>query len=151
NSTGSPNMHAPAFSPDGSRLVVVKGTDIYAIEIASKALTRLTNSSVNADPAFSPDGKRIFFVSTRDSSQGEIYSMNASDGSAVTRLTNNEFVDVQPAPSPDGRLVVCTSNRDGAFALYSMNAANGSDVTRLTTSNDGPAFATWSPSGDVLY
>ncbi len=90
---------------------------------------------------------RIAFASLRDDNW-EIYIMN-SDGSGLTRLTDDPGNDVAPHWSPDGRRIAFASNRAGNFDIYAMNA-DGSAVTQLTD-HEGDDFAPrWSPDGRKL-
>ena len=92
----------------------------------------------------------IAFVSERDGNS-EIYRIG-SDGTGLTRLTDNPAIDSDPAWSPDGARILFASNRgspatDGSD-IYVMNA-DGSNVSRLT--NDGQSRApAWSPDGNTI-
>ena len=55
--------------------------------------------------------RRILFTSTRDISNGEIYSMQP-DGSGVVRLTFEPAYDADPSQSPNGSRIAFTSSRD---------------------------------------
>jgi hypothetical protein len=92
---------APSWSPDGSKLAVVRGGDIWVINGDGTGGVPLTTSPAqDFDPAWSPDGKKIAFTSLRDepnpsTCQGgvaqcntEIYVMNA-DGTGQTNITNS--------------------------------------------------------------
>jgi Tol biopolymer transport system component len=57
--------------------------EIYAIDVSSGRLRRLTTSGGNDGlPTWSPDGDQIAFVSDRDGNWG-IYVMPAAGGNAV--------------------------------------------------------------------
>ena len=93
---------------------------------------------------------KIVFVSARDGNN-EIYTSN-TDGSNITRLTNDPGNDGQPAWSPDGTRIAFTSDRDGYPGLYIMNA-DGSNVVQRTFSvdpDDGILGLTWSPDGTKI-
>jgi len=75
------------------------------------------------------DSEKIAFYSNRDGNY-EIYVMN-SDGTGVTRLTNNAAEDSYPSFSADGTKIAFYSNRDGKDEIYVMNS-DGTGVTRLT-------------------
>jgi WD40 repeat protein len=93
----------PSWSPDGDKIAFSRSGDngedeIYVMNADGSGQTRLTNNGYS--PSWSPDGDKIAFVSSRDVNSDfagpEIYTMNANDGSDVTRLTNNEHNDLSP-------------------------------------------------------
>ena len=112
---GEPGMYSqPAFSPDGTRLLVVKNdiqtaqADYWTIELATGTFTRLTNDTFGRISAlWSPDGKYIYYSSFRN---GDFpIHRRLSDGSG-----DEEFV-FQYTPgaglfpsdiSPDGKWLV---------------------------------------------
>jgi TolB protein len=72
----------------------------------------------------------------------DIFSAN-TDGSGMTKLTDNPQYDAEPVVSSDGKQVVFGSQRGGNFDVYVMNA-DGSNVRRLTDRmgyNGGPWFS----------
>jgi len=88
----------PEYSPDGSRIVFMVGSNIYVMNPDGSGLTRLTSTDQDAFPTWSPDGTRIAFASHRDGNW-EIYVMNA-DGANQTNITNNPADDVYPLWRP---------------------------------------------------
>jgi len=89
----------------------------------------------------------IVFTSTRDGNY-EVYSMN-SNGSELSRLTNDPADDYNPSISPDGLKIAFTSHRDGNYEIYIMDF-DGSNQTRITNAVGGNSFATWSPNGEQI-
>ncbi|MDP1819978.1 MAG: hypothetical protein Q8K58_08835 [Acidimicrobiales bacterium] len=82
----------PKWSPDGTRLAWQRNVggnfEVFTANADGSDLRRLTNiAGSDFWPVWSPDGTKIFFTSTRDDPQGDVYSMNAADGSNVQRLT----------------------------------------------------------------
>ncbi len=138
---------APAWSPDGSRIVFTSERDgnseIYVMNADGSGLTNLTNNPApDFGPAWSPDGSKIVFGSDRDGTNiGELYVMNA-DGSNVYRLGQRD--DVQhPAWSPDGNRIAFS-----AGDLYVVNA-DGTGETRLTEGMGG-FLPQWVPDGSRI-
>ena len=90
-----------SLSPDGTRIAF----DLYYLtdrEIGVKNLithvtTWLTDVATNEiDPTWSPDGSLLAFVSDR-SGKWQIYTMNASNGGNVHKLTNKANGAVDPS------------------------------------------------------
>ncbi len=89
----------PAWSPDGARLAMSDGANIYVMNSDGAGLTRLTNTQASSGhPAWSPDGGRIAFESNREGPM-EIWVMNA-DGSNPFRFINAQGGDREPAWQP---------------------------------------------------
>jgi Tol biopolymer transport system component len=95
-----------------------------------------------------PSGK-IAFQSDRDAARGEIYAMNAEDGSGLTRLTYNNESDILPVWSPDGTKIAFSSVRNSTNSeIYVINGEDGSGLTRLV--NETYPFLSWSPDGTKI-
>ena len=85
----------PAYSPDGTRMAFVSNRDgndeLYIMTLATGAVQRLTNTAAaEQTPAWSSDSSRIVFAATPSSTENtDIYSIRASDGGDLVRLTQN--------------------------------------------------------------
>lgn len=140
----------PAWSPTGTSMAFASNRDenyeIYVMNADGGNQRNLTsNPATDANPTWSP--MRITFQSDRDSPPNEpetnfeIYSINAANGSGLTRLTDspddpatavNESFDVAPSRSfESGAMIAFASTRDGDFEIYT-NSADGSAPRQLT-------------------
>ena len=83
---------------------------------------------------------------------GDLYTLRASDGRVLRRLTRNEGLNTSPTWSPDRKQIAFHSNRHGNYDIYVMNA-DGSGVTDLTSGRPGPdRNPSWSPDGkQIVY
>jgi Tol biopolymer transport system component len=152
----------PAWSPDGTQIAYTSFTngnnyDIYTMYADGSIETNLTSqpnvkypNGSDYSPAWSPDGTKIAFVSNRDSSYGQIYTMNA-DGTGVTRLTHNELTWAEdPAWSPDGTEIAFTRGPpSGKEEIYTMDA-DGANLTQLTNNQVYDGEPAWSPDGTKI-
>ncbi len=104
----------------------------------------LSMSKVSAHPA----NGNIVFDSNKDTSFGEVYSINQA-GTIINRLTNDTEYDGTPFYSPDGSKIVFYSTLgSGNPQVYTMNA-DGSSLTQLTNgarNDSGP----YSPDGSKI-
>ncbi|HZY79580.1 MAG TPA: biopolymer transporter TolR [Cyclobacteriaceae bacterium] len=101
-----------SWSPDGKKLIFTgqrnNNFDIYAVDVATKKETRLTEDvSLDDGPEFTPDGKFIWFNSVRTGTM-KLWKMKA-DGSDEQQITFDEYNDWFPHFSPDGKWVVYIS------------------------------------------
>ncbi|MFY0623062.1 MAG: Tol-Pal system protein TolB [Pelagimonas sp.] len=143
---------APRFSPDGRTVVysLTQGsnTDIWAMDVASGATRRMTNSpAIETAPSYSPDGSQIVFESDRSGSQ-QLYIMSAAGGDARRISFGQSGRYGTPVWSPRGDLIAFTKQNAGRFHIGVMRT-DGSEERLLTASflDEGPS---WAPNGRVL-
>lgn len=90
----------PAWSPDGKQLAFLRGSspvnELMIVELASKAERALSVGGRNRNPAWAPDGARIAIASTRDGGSDMELWLVPVDGSAMSRLTNNDVQERRP-------------------------------------------------------
>ena len=92
---------SPAFSPDHQKIAFTKtvsgNADIYVWTNGLNTTKRLTtHASYDGLPTWSPDGSKIAFESAR-SGQSQIWTMNASTGGGLTRITHTSTGETDPA------------------------------------------------------
>jgi Tol biopolymer transport system component len=135
------------WSPDGSKVVfdlclncqVETNNDIYLFDIASKEVTKLTESHAgDTNPVWSPDGSRIAFVSNRDYLDADtlrfrkdLYAIN-SDGSKLQRLTNSGYAK-EPIWQKKGGAIVFRSI-DSSSGIYKLDL--GTNELELVKKDD---------------
>jgi Tol biopolymer transport system component len=172
---------APIWSPDGSKILVTP----YAIPDAPgrPATVNPDGSGFNVlevpdfppgtgigCKAWSPDGGRLLcYVDASDPSENGIYSIRASDGGGLTRLTVNPYPpigdfgggDVPGDYSPDGDRFVFMRAKPGSDpnahhqrgALFVANA-DGTGLRQITpyglANSHANGVARWSPDGGTI-
>ncbi len=100
----------PRVSPDGTRLAVVRQSDIYIVNLdRPTAPFRLTSTpGIDWYPVWTPDSRRIVFGSWRGGGFSNLYVQDV-DGGTATRLTNSPDMQLPTSISPDGATVIFNS------------------------------------------
>jgi TolB protein len=144
---------APAFSPDGRRLALtLSGSsgnlDIYTLELATQALTRITDDpAIDTEPEWSRDGSALFFTSDRAGGP-QIYRLQLAAGERPRRVSFGSSYNARARLSPDGRQLAMVTLEGGAYRIALQNLETGA-VSVLTKGrgDESPSFA---PNGAVL-
>jgi len=143
---------APAFSPDGRKLVLTLGgldgnLDIHVLDLRSRDLKRLTtNRAIDTEGTWAPDGSAIYFTSDR-SGGPQVYRVDV-DGGSPQRVTFEGGYNARPRLSPDGsKLALVTLDR-GNYRVGVLDLED-QDLLILSTGNqdESPSFA---PNSDSL-
>lgn len=149
-----PDLHEvfnPAWSPDGRTLAftaVVGGlTDLFALDLDSERLTRLTKDPyAQLQPAWSPDGRTLVLVTDRFTSDLEALqfgdyrlAMMDADGGNLRQLPGiASGKALNPQWSADGQQIYFLSDANGATNAWSVDlAGNAAPVTNLQTGVSG--------------
>jgi TolB protein len=133
--------HDPAFSPDGTRIAMVRMVNarahIFTLDAAtgSQVVQVTSGDSDNVEPAWSPDGKYILFASNRAASKpprgystaGErtqrrgrfnIFALRP-DGTSLVQMTDGEANSGAPTWGTDG-WIYFSSNQAGNFDIWRL-------------------------------
>ena len=140
-----------AWSPDSTHIVVVSDrggqTDVYTLDVAAKALSRLTNDdAVESDTQWSPDGKYVSY--TKAGPNAGLYIAPAGGGPErriAESAGNNQFGRgiVNHCWSPDSRwLAFSRSDKIVTLDIWVVPVAGGSpiNVTKYPGDNIEPKF-----------
>ncbi|MCI0490552.1 MAG: serine/threonine-protein kinase [Blastocatellia bacterium] len=115
------DYRSPRFSPDGKRVAVLSGNDVWVYEAESGRGIRLTFKGNNQSPVWSPDGKTVVFASDK-SGTWSLYRRAADSSGEAERLATNEYRQLPYSWHPDGRLI----------ALAAFTASSDTDVVTLS-------------------
>lgn len=155
------------FKRDYAGYLDRRRTHLYVLDLASKALTQLTDGDFDdSQPVWSPDGERLAFTSNRtaepDSNSNRdiwVVSANASNpGAELLQITTNPGSDSSPAWSPDGNTITYVTVTEPELIWYATGhlavaPATGGPARVLTSRLDrnvsSPRFA--ENNDDILF
>jgi TolB protein len=143
---------APAFSPDGRKLVLTLGgldgnLDIHVLDLSSRQTRRLTtHRAIDTEGSWSPDGRYIYFTSDR-SGGPQIYRVAATGGSPE-RITFEGGYNARPRMSPDGERLAMVHLDRGNYRIAVMDVDDKDLlVVSAGAQDESPSFA---PNSDTL-
>jgi hypothetical protein len=168
----------PVLSPNGQYVVFTNTSSLtgesflLSLNLQTGAVLNLTNGTAGAlqvddgQAAWSPDSSKIAFTTTVGGDT-DVYVMNASDGTVVTAVTDDDAYDMTPSWSPDGQDIIY-SRYNGlldpspavvdslvalprtGWSLVKVVVATGAQ-TVLTTPAESPVWrASYSPDGSTI-
>ena len=150
-------MDLPHLSADGNTLVFrskIQSVNPAAIDFEptterAGSVRLLQHSTGQLVPsAVSPDGRWMALYNLNERQQ-DIFAMR-SDGSELSRLTDDAARDWFPRFTPDGSALTFISNKSGSYQGWSIRL-DGSNRTQLTAFTDSPIdFAFFGPDGKKL-
>ncbi|MEM7200002.1 MAG: hypothetical protein AAF628_07040 [Planctomycetota bacterium] len=161
---------APAWSTDGSRLLVTRRAEgacdqVYAIDLGSGETLRLSPGAGQAlGAAYLLDDRRAVYASThaagaacppataRGDTEARLLPADSdlfattSGAEAATALTETPGYDAEATVCPVTGRIAFASLRDGDLEIYSMEP-DGSDLVRLTDRPGEDRLPRFSPDG----
>ena len=158
----------PRWSPDGSELAFSTCLDPPDCATGVAHLDRSTAEvrgystpdpalEIHCGQAWSPDGKRLAceVYGVDDPKRNGIYSIRASDGKGLTRITTSPDGDDNPlAYSPDGSHLLLARtdparNEQANQALF-ITPISGGEARQITPWGFADDLASWSPDGRTI-
>jgi eukaryotic-like serine/threonine-protein kinase len=141
---------SPRFSPDGRRLALgitdqTGAKDVWVLDVAQRAWSRLTTSGINNRPVWTSDGRRLVYSSNDD--LWWIVADGSGRPESLLVANGNRFAGTV---TPDGRAVVfqeSASDRSGIRSMIFDSAPASRLVTPGTFGESAPAL---SPDGKWL-
>jgi Tol biopolymer transport system component len=156
--TATPNRNefGPAWNATGTRIAFWRtrapfGPGSLWVMVSHGGQKRQLTTGFDArDPAWNPGGTRIVFTRV-EGSNFNLWTVRASNGSGLHRLTSGRAQDFEPAWSPDGRRIAFTRGFDQGDPgdIYIITLSSGR-IVRITASPAYDHQVTWAPGGRRL-
>ncbi len=146
------NYLTPRVSPDGERVAVWAGQDIWIHELRRGTSTRLTFDPANdVEPLWTPDGDRVVFSSNRDKTF-DLYWTRADGTGAVERLTMSPQHEFPFGWANGGRDLVFSECRTNTVPcdLWLLSMEGNRQAKALLQTEFNEAFPTVSSDGRWL-
>jgi TolB protein len=143
------------YSPDGSRLAVVRGGQLVILSRAGKVLHRvLLDQKKNALlgwPVWAPNSRDLALTAQDGPPLRSAIIVVAADGSGLRTITDRLGDISDPSWAPDGQKLVFSYTRDELpnYALYVVRR-DGTGLRRLRIAVPDAEHPDWSPDGTQI-
>lgn len=139
-------------SKDGATIYFQDGKNFFALNLPTKAITKLTDldSSPVHDPNFdlSPDEERIAYL-TKQNGRTDIWTISKRGGEPV-RVTDDEFEEGYLIWHTDGQCIIYDSVRNGISQIFAARL-DGNPPVQLIFSDNSNYVSDVSPDGKAIY
>ncbi len=124
----------PRISPDGRKVAVDQGNQVWVYELARDTMTRFTfEGSANLIPVWTPDGSRIAFSSDKDGPRS-VFWQKADGSGGLEKLTSSEYARGPLSWSADGQLLSFVEiNPTTGFDIWVLDMKDRKAVPFLRT------------------
>ena len=134
----SRNFHMPRFSPDGRRLLAdfttADGRDVWQLDLADGALSRVTFDRDGHDASWEPDGRHVAYSSvSRSGGALTVYRANPGRPGEVDSLISSTSVTYTGEWLPDRSAIVTAGN--------SLAGDTRGDIAIVRNAGRGPVEA----------
>jgi Tol biopolymer transport system component len=142
----------PALSPDGSRLAVQHGGDIWILDVNRDVANRFTSDpGIEALPVWSPDGLRIVFDSPRQG-PADLYVKRTDDSSPEQLLLATPEAKFPADWSPDGHLLLykTVNAKTGTYDMWALPVVGAAKPFPIVRTDFDERDGQFSPDGKWL-
>lgn len=137
----------PVLSPDGERVAVRIGGDLWLYNLQRASLSRLTFSGFNGYPVWTRDGSAVIYTSNRGG-DFNLYSQPASGSAAARHLLKRESTQMPCSVSPDGTVAFVDVQAETGRDLWTLAPDGRASPFLVTPFNE--AYCRFSPNGRFI-